>query len=62
MYRALENQIDVVLTSSGESGGIGVVLKYGDTVLDSLSCSIWKEGTIQFKFDSSKADEPEDDL
>jgi hypothetical protein len=53
MYRALENQIDVVLTSSGESGGIGVVLKYGDTVLDSLSCSIWKEGTIQFKFKSA---------
>ena len=62
MYRALENQIDVVLTSSGESGGIGVVLKYGDTVLDSLSCSIWKEGTIQFKFDSSKVDEPDEDL
>ena len=62
MYRALENKIDVVLTANESSGGIGVKLTYGNTVLDSLSCSIWKEGTIQFKFDSSTVNEPEDDI
>lgn len=52
MYKALENQIDVILTSKENSGTIGVEIKYKDLVLKSLSCSMWKEGTLQFKFDS----------
>jgi len=54
LYQALENEIDVVLSHRPNSGGIGVTLTYKGQVIDSLSCSIWKDGTIQFKFDSSK--------
>jgi hypothetical protein len=53
LYMALENKIDVVLTYRPDSGGIGVILKYDNIIIDSLSCSIWKDGTIQFKFDSA---------
>jgi hypothetical protein len=54
MYRALNSKIDVILTARPNSGSIGVEVKYGDTILRSLSCGIWKDGTIQFKFNSSK--------
>jgi hypothetical protein len=54
MYRALNNKIDVVLTSRPNSSGIGVEVRYGTTVLKSLSCSMWKDGTIQFKFNSAE--------
>jgi hypothetical protein len=54
MYRALNEKINVVLTARPGSSGIGVRVQYGNTVLESLTCSIWKDGTIQFKFDSAE--------
>ena len=54
MYRALNKKINVILECRAASSGIGVQVTYDNTVLDSLACSIWKDGTIQFKFDSSK--------
>jgi hypothetical protein len=61
MYRVLNKKIDVMLESKPNSSGIAVKVKCDNTVLDSLTCSIWKDGTIQFKFDSDReSDESED--
>lgn len=57
MYQALNNNIDVVLTHRPGSSGIGVEIKYGDVVIKSLSLAMWKDGTIQFKFNSAKESE-----
>jgi hypothetical protein len=54
MYAALNNKIDVVLVHRPGSSGIGVEIKYGDVVIKSLSLAMWKDGTIQFKFNSTK--------
>lgn len=57
VYRALNSKIDVDLTYKPNSSGIGVEIKHDNIVIKSLSLAMWKEGTIQFKFDSDRESE-----
>jgi hypothetical protein len=53
MYRVLSEPIDVLLEHRPASSGVGVRVRYKDSELKSLSLSVWKDSTIQFKFDSA---------
>lgn len=55
IYDAFANNCDVKLTSKPGSATISVDIIHGSETIKSLSLNMWKDGTIQFKFDSKKA-------
>ena len=55
IYDALKNDAKIILKHrKGTAGSIDVEIVYGSTIIRSLSLAMWKDGTIQFKFDSKK--------
>jgi hypothetical protein len=54
IFEALKDHSDVVLKHRKGTGSIDVEVVHGDDVIRSLSLLMWKDGTIQFKFDSKK--------
>jgi hypothetical protein len=53
LNRVLRPGLEMTLISKADSSIIGVNLRRNDEVLERLSLAMWKDGTIQFKLDTS---------
>lgn len=53
LNRVLRPGLEMTLSSKADTSIIGVNLRRNDEVLERLSLAMWKDGTIQFKLDTS---------
>ena len=54
ILNALKDDCDIILRHRKGTGSIDVDIVHGSDIIKSLSLTMWKDGTIQFKFDSKK--------